>query len=389
MKYKVEEVFKPGSYPNLTYVSRNSTVTGLTYEDRLKTALKISGFLTYIVGTSKMGKTILCQRVVSEGLVRLTGDDFSLDEDIWTTIASHADMSVEASISTSDNEHLTTSNTYKLNKEGVISYFKNNNKTLLIDDFHYAPDPIRAKIAKQLKDAIGKELRVIVTSLPHYGDELTRKNRDLSGRLSLIAIEPWAINDLKAIASSGFDQLGIKYDDEILDYIASESLSSPQLIQSICLNAADTFEENNEGGSLTREICELAFRKANANFDYHSVVNLLRNGPGVRGTKRTKYLTKSDTAKDLYELILDAMAKDPPITSVTINELRDRILALLAPAQKSKPAKQTITSSLNQMLKLMSDKEEDIFKVFEIRDDCIYITDPQFIFYLRWGENRG
>lgn len=389
MKYKVEDVFKPGSYPDLTYVSRSSKDTGITYEDRLKTALKISGFLTYIVGTSKMGKTILCQRVVPEGLVRLTGDDFSPDEDIWTTIASHADMSVEASVSSSENERLTTLSTYKLNKEGVISYFKSSNKTLLIDDFHYAPDPIRAKIAKQLKDAIGKELRVIVTSLPHYGDELTRKNRDLSGRISLIRMEPWVLDDLKAIASSGFDQLGIQYDEDILNYIASESLSSPQLIQSICLNAADTLEDEKDTSCLTRGICELAFRKANANFDYHSVVNLLRNGPGVRGTKRTKYQTISGDPKDLYELILDALSKDPPITSITINDLRDRILKLLNPSQKSKPAKSTVTNSLNHMLKLMNDKEEDIFKVFEIRDDCIFITDPQFIFYLRWGERRG
>ena len=46
------------------------------------------------------------------------------------------------------------------------------------------------QIAQQLKDAIRRGFKAIVVSLPHRADEAIRQNADLSGRLSLINIEP-------------------------------------------------------------------------------------------------------------------------------------------------------------------------------------------------------
>lgn len=80
MAYSPEEVFKPGAFPNLTYVSRYSDSMGMTYEDRLRIALKKTGFLTYIAGSSKMGKTVLCRKVIPENsLVCISGADFNLN----------------------------------------------------------------------------------------------------------------------------------------------------------------------------------------------------------------------------------------------------------------------------------------------------------------------
>lgn len=56
------------------------------------------------------------------------------------------------------------------------------------------------QIAQQLKDAIRRGFKAIVVSLPHRADEAIRQNADLSGRLSLINMEPWAVGDLKEIA---------------------------------------------------------------------------------------------------------------------------------------------------------------------------------------------
>ena len=64
MMPKSEEVFKPGAFPELTYIPRTSASSSISYELRLQQALKISGCLTSIVGPSKMGKTILCEKVI-------------------------------------------------------------------------------------------------------------------------------------------------------------------------------------------------------------------------------------------------------------------------------------------------------------------------------------
>ena len=63
-KLLAEQVFKPASFPEYTYVSRKSKDLNIDFELRLKQAIKISGFLTSIVGPSKMGKTVLCEKVI-------------------------------------------------------------------------------------------------------------------------------------------------------------------------------------------------------------------------------------------------------------------------------------------------------------------------------------
>ena len=53
-----------GAFPEYTYISRKSAISDLPYEFRLMQAIKVSGFLTSLVGPSKMGKTILCEKVI-------------------------------------------------------------------------------------------------------------------------------------------------------------------------------------------------------------------------------------------------------------------------------------------------------------------------------------
>ena len=77
---KFSEVFKPGTFPEMTYVSRHSKHTQYTYEERLKQSLAIDGYLTYIVGPSKIGKTVLCESVIGQRtrfLVRLRKKDWN------------------------------------------------------------------------------------------------------------------------------------------------------------------------------------------------------------------------------------------------------------------------------------------------------------------------
>lgn len=120
MQLKAENVFKPGSYPEYTYVSRNYEDTDISYELRLKQALRTAGCLTSLIGPSKMGKTILCEKVIGfNNIIEISGADF--------------------------NEK------FILSKDKVIQYYKENEKVLVIDDFHYASHEMQIKMAQQLK----------------------------------------------------------------------------------------------------------------------------------------------------------------------------------------------------------------------------------------------
>ena len=91
-----EQVFKPGSFPQYTYVSRKTPDLNIDYELRLKQALKISGCLTSIVGPSKMGKTVLCEKVIDlQNLIEVSGGDFNNVNEFWGIIGGKAGLALQ------------------------------------------------------------------------------------------------------------------------------------------------------------------------------------------------------------------------------------------------------------------------------------------------------
>ena len=187
MALRAEDVFRPGAFPEHTYISRKSAVSNLSYEFRLMQAIKVSGFLTSLVGPSKMGKTILCEKVIGfEHIIEISGADFNEDTDFWKLVSAKAGLSYEGQfasekIISSTNDKYTKKEIFLLTKDKIIDYYKNEELVLVIDDFHYAPKEKRMQIAQQLKDAIRRGFKAIVVSLPHRADEAIRQNADLSG----------------------------------------------------------------------------------------------------------------------------------------------------------------------------------------------------------------
>ena len=393
MGLKAEEVFRPGAFPEYTYISRKSAVSNLPYEFRLMQAIKVSGFLTSLVGPSKMGKTILCEKVIGfEHIVEVSGADFDEDTDFWKLVSAKAGLAYEGQFSSekqipSTSDKYTKKETFSLTKDKIIEYYGQNNLVLVIDDFHYASEEKRMQIAQQLKDAIRRGFKAIVVSLPHRADEAIRQNADLSGRLSLINIEPWKVDDLKEIAKLGFGKLGISIEDSIAAQIATESLSSPQLMQYICLNICTMLEMSGEGNrQVCQEILETAYHYPTANFEYGDVVSLMQKGPNTRGKNRNTFRTASGEERDIYELIVKSIAENPPIMKLEFEDVKERIYRLLADDCK-KPSPQMIRESLAKLKELLYGRE-DIFKVLDWKEGSLYILDPLFLFYLRWGGAR-
>ena len=64
-------------------------------------------------------------------------------------------------------------------------------------------------------------------------------------------------------------------------------------------------------------------------------------------------------------------------------DVKERIYRLIS-ADSKKPTPQTIRESLVKLRELL-DGREDIFKVLDWKEGILYILDPLFLFYLRWG----
>lgn len=393
MKLKPENVFKPGAYPEYTYVSRNYESTKISYELRLKQGLRTAGCLTSLIGPSKMGKTILCEKVIGfDNIVEISGADFNTTTDFWSVIAAKAELPYMGEITTGkelinqqNSESDCRTEKYKLSKDKVIEFYKKMGKVLVIDDFHYASAEMQLKMAQQLKDAIRRELKVVVVSLPHRSDDAIRQNADLSGRLRLINIEAWTKEDLKEIALKGFSQLKIEITDEIAEKIAIESLTSPQLMQDICLSICTMMEERGES-AVGPSILEPAYRFTTMNFDYHDVESVMSKGPNTRGKRRKLYKTTFDKELDLYGLIVESLAKNPPIMELDFVTIYRRIENLI-PEREEKPTKQAIREHLGKLQSILGERE-DIYRVLEWKDGKVYILDPLFLFYLRWGRGN-
>lgn len=387
-----EHVFRPAAFPEYTYVSRKSNDIGIeiNYEMRLRQALKISGCLTSIVGPSKMGKSVLCESVVDlDHLVEVSGVDFMDYKQFWQIVGVKAGLPMSGQYNARNEVRANdTSQTHQsteqlvLQKDRVIHYFKGNQKVLVIDDFHYAPEESQLYIAQQLKDAIRKDFKVVVISLPHRAYDTVRKNADLQGRLSLINIQPWQMEELEEIALLGFKQLQIPITKKMARHIAVESLTSPQLMQYICLSICTLLNTDEEKpGEIPDSILKTAFKFTTINFEYRDVVKVLRDGPFTRGKARKKYDTKSEPM-DIYSLIIAGIANDPPLMGLTLEELKTRIDAIVINPEK--PSKNAIRDALTKLQSII-DERESIYKVFEWKDQTVFILDPIFLFYLRWG----
>ncbi len=378
----------------MTHISRKSAVSDLSYEFRLEQAIKVSGFLTSLVGPSKMGKTILCEKVIGlEKIVEGSGADFDENTDFWKLAASKVGLAYEGQFSSEKiipdtRDKYEKKEVYALTKDKIIEYYKQEKLVMVIDDFHYAPPEKRMQIAQQLKDAIRRGFKAIVVSLPHRADEAIRQNADLSGRLSLINMEAWEVKDLKEIAKIGFAKLDIEIEDDIAEKIAIESLTSPQLMQYICLNICTILELSQSGEKrVCSDILETAYRYTTANFEYGDVVAFLKKGPNPRGKSRKHFKAKDGRSYDLYELIVKSIAENPPIMQLEFEDVQERIVKLLDD-DSEKPKAQAIREHLTKLQELINGRE-DIFRVLDWKEGTLYILDPLFLFYLRWGGKKS
>lgn len=382
---RANEVFIPGALPESTYITRVMS-SGFTYEERLKQALSVSGYLTLISGPSKIGKTVLCEKVIGlDHLVEISGSDMLEPSSMWAQIGMKAGMphSGITKAGSDAKEHM--EETFLLTKESVLAYFKEHGLILLIDDFHYAAQEMQIFMAQQFKDAVRKGLQVIIAALPHRVDDTIRTNPDLQGRISIIDMLAWSREELELIPEKGFKELEISISKSIVEQLAKESIASPQLMQLICLNIC-ILSESKGVKTIDDELIHRAFRFSTLNLDYDKVVTVIQKGKNSRGQKRAVYKTEGFGRLDLYGLILEALALDPPFASITTGELYERLLRLIS--DTNKPTLNALRSYLKNLQDII-DSNDRSFEVLEWKDNNVYILESLFLFYLRWGRGTS
>lgn len=393
MEHTFNSVFSSATFPEYTYVNRKSS-GDFTYEERLKMALDQMGYLIVIDGPSKIGKTVLCEAVIGpDKLVSMTGNDFKGENDFWTVVARKVDLPIMGEVQNENmihgvDEHVGTRYTsqYQTNKERVMHYFIDNNKVLLLDDFHYADEKMQHDAACQLKEAIRYDLKVIIVSLPHRVDETVKNNPDLQGRIMNITMKPWKGEELSQIPEKGFQMLEVKADKKLIDRLVMECIDSPQTMQSVCENIG--YYLNEDRVLKDEDITKSCYLRADF-LPYQELYAKLLAGPSSRGQKRAVYFLKDGQSVDRYGLILEALRKDPPMKAITMTEIYDRAKQILdTNFEKPKLTTQTVSGTLKSMFTLLEDSGYEADKVFDWKENVLTFREPLFLFYLRWRRDE-
>ena len=410
MNYQIEDVFSPRSFPQNTYISRKLDDEE-TVDDRLRRALAMKGNLIFVSGASKSGKTVLCHKAIAaESYIALSGNQISTKADFWNHIAEQLPLS-DAVVTTTGgqdtaaktgqaqfavnfgvdnmgvsinktngsafNQQLAMTN--NRTERQIIQYLIDNDKVLVIDDFHYVAREMQMYIARTLKTELFNGLKAVIISLPHRSDEAIICNPDLIGRTTSIEILPWTAAELKAIAVKGFKLLDMPIGEAEENLLAQESITSPQLMQENCFQLAFAAMQKKQPISL--ELVHFAFKQTARNYaHYERLVKAIVQGP-VQGIGRRKLYALAQGSVDIYHLLLLAFKADPPVTELSMVTLKERIKGLLL--SKELLSSTIISATINKIIKIVEVTMPDL-DALEYKAQCLYILDPFLLFYLRW-----
>ena len=365
----LEDIFVTDAFPRYTYVAAEEG----RVETELDEGLAISNKIISIVGPSKCGKTTLCDKVFGtergEHKLFTTGDSFDNVDEFWEQIFRQCPGSEQY-----DADEAVARNT-------IVDFILECELPVVIDDFHYIDAAVQRRLCQQMKNCAARGVRFVVLNTPHRGDDPVRNNPDLSGRFFSIDVSFWDEPSLVNIGRKGFDELGVDVPKSLLERLARESLGSPQLMQTLCLELgreyldldrpyeSQTIGESEFSWSSVRS-------RAVRSYDHTTLYELLSNGPPRRGQARTVYDLINNRKGDVYDVITHALACDPPFASIDIEQLRERASRVLSDTRTP-----NFPAALEQLNGLFDRSHQPI--QFDAERRRIAMVDPHFYFFLR------
>lgn len=416
-RLRVQDVFTPGAYPKHTYVARDQA-----RETTLRDALSVPGQVISLSGPSKSGKTVLIERVVgADNLIPVGAAQVSSPGALWERAldwmeapnertsgrsvsegASHQGgvkvegnavvVRGEVSGVTSSSTGEQSSDTVRHARRGMHDVAREIAKSdfvLLVDDFHYMPREVQEEVAKQIKEAVRLDIKIVTASVPHRADDVVRANPELRGRVHALDLGYWQREDLVQIAQLGFAKLNVLVDDPTLTRFATESAGSPQLMQAICLQACffwNLREASEEPRRLTlaEHDLRLVFERTAMMTDFRTLVDVLDAGPKKRGAERKIYHFRDGTKGDVYRCVLKAIADEPLRLSFDYDDLTKRVKAVCAGNEF--PVGSSVVGTCDHMSRLAVDNfHRERVLDWDGTKSVLDIPDPYLMFFLRWS----
>lgn len=419
---KANQVFIPGGYPKNSLVTR-LTNDGRSFSDLLKRYLDEAGKFVSIAGPSKAGKTVLVESTFGiDNLISISGARVETAPELWSRVldwmeipdeinksqtntsdsSQELDLSAEGGlplvakasggVKLSAGSELSSQNSNTLKRKGleqVVKEIGNSGYIVLLDDFHYIRSDVQKDVMRQIKEAARLGVKICVASVLHRADAAIRANTELQGRLTTLDIGYWSLAELKSIAVQGFAELNAELDPDAISKFAIEAAGSPQLMQTICLNAC--YELNIERAfdkkteiSISSDLMKKIFRASSRSMDFRTLVDILEGGPKQRGKERKLYKLKDGTVGDVYRCILKALASDPAQLSFSYDEIRKRATSL---CEDDHPEGSSIIGSCRHMVSLAETQNRiDVSIDWNEERLLMDIPDPYFLFYLRWSD---
>ncbi|WP_157084362.1 hypothetical protein [Millisia brevis] len=411
--YKVREVFVPGGRPTVTYIPRGDNRLEAKIEDYLDTRHKILS----VSGPTKTGKTVLLKSQIPDDLepIWLSGGAISSIDEFWSNLADELDVPTETALDGGLSATDTSDKSGELNvtvakgavassdsvtrdrriskrtvitpKRGSRNALKEDlERVIVIDDFHYIPSDVQLDIIRGLKDLVFDGIGLVVAAVPHRAYDVMKVEKEMTGRVAQLEVGFWDDTDLEQIAVRGFRALNVSVGDSVIRRFRAEAFRSPHLMQDFCrqlcrMNSISVSRDelqSIEEPNWDAFFSQLAPGTSKATFDR------LARGPRERSDRKTRVL-RSGAATDIYGVVLSAIAHTGPLTEITYEQLRAAIRAILA-ASDDPPQKHEVTRVLDQMTRIArEDIEGEPVVEYDNALATLYISDPYFAYWLRWG----
>ncbi|RKR46124.1 hypothetical protein [Paraburkholderia sp. BL17N1] len=411
------DIFTPGKLPTVTLVRDQIERRKQDLQDALDQQLLVT-----ISGPSKSGKTVFVKSLVGAGnIIAVTGAGVESPQHLWTKAFHAVGTTIPTSVSSETNslvggsvsakgevgiviakKELSGSISGSIGSKAVeaasnpvdllqllVKEFAGSGFVIFIDDFHYIPRDVQPAVAAQIKDAIASGVQIVCASVPYHSEDLLRANQDLQGRIFAIDFDYWDTDALMKIGEQGFVELNIEVERDLLRAFAGEAAGSPQLMQSICLNASfelgarqklDTKLHVEFGGELVRRICN---RTSSA--DFSSTIERCSEGPKTRGTDRKSFRLADGDVGDVYACVLRAIASDPPQLRFLYADLLARIRGVVEAGQET-PSGSSTSGACLHIAQLANDGQPKQIIEWDSHRETLDVRDPYLLFYLRWSD---
>lgn len=256
---------------------------------------------------------------------------------------------------------------------------------VFIDDFHYASSELQVALGQQIKHAAESGVKIAMALVPYRSEDMLSKNSDLQGRIVDIRFEYWNVEQLAEIAELGFPQMGLRVEPGFAAQLAREAAGSPQLMQAICLNLCREMGAREsmvppvavpEDDELVARVC----RRVTASVDRSATIEQMEKGPPTRGQVRNQYPVELGVSKDVYQLLVSALAINPPQLHFTYAQLQARV--------QQAALGQVVASwweSARHMADLANGIHGEVMIDYDGEKRMLSIRDPYLLFALRWG----